>query len=106
MLHILYKTNHFVHILCNFAESLDFIQLEDVFINITYANQNVEQCLNISEYIIDDNVTEEIEYFNLTLSTVQTSFPVNQLIFDRSVAQIFIVDDDMAGKSKKISATS
>jgi hypothetical protein len=81
----------------NFAEPLDFLELDDVFINITYANQDEEQCLNISEYIIDDGVMEDLEYFTLTLSTVQTSFPPDQLIFDRSVAQIFIEDDDTAG---------
>ena len=78
---------------------MDFLPLEDAFINITYANQDVEQCLNISEYIIDDGVAEDLEYFTLTLSTVQTSFPPNQLIFNRDVAQIFIEDDDTAGKS-------
>ena len=83
-----------------FAESFDFLQLDNVFINITYANQDEEQCLNISEYIIDDNVAEETEYFTLTLSTVQTSFPADQLIFNRSVARIFIEDDDTAGNSK------
>ncbi|MCG8625533.1 MAG: hypothetical protein MJE68_26485 [Proteobacteria bacterium] len=55
--------------------------------------------MNISEYIIDDGVAEDLEYFTLTLSTVQTSFPPNQLIFNRDVAQIFIEDDDTAGKS-------
>lgn len=82
-----------------FAESLDFLPLDDVFINITYANQDVEQCLNMSKYIIDDGVAEDLEYFTLTLSTVQTSFPPDQPIFNRGVAQIFIEDDDIAGKS-------
>ena len=56
------------------------------------------QCLNISDYIIDDNVVELTEDFDLSLSIVQTSFPVGQLTFYRPTTQIVIVDDDSVGK--------
>ena len=84
------------HNTLNCAESLDFLQLDNVFINFTYSNQDEEQCSNISEYIVNDGVAEETEYFILTLSwtTVQTSFPPDQLTFNRAVAQVFIEDDD------------
>lgn len=55
------------------------------------------QCLNISDFIIDDRTVEYVEEFSLSLSVVQTSFPVEQLTFYRSMTQIFIVDDDIAG---------
>ena len=86
------------HDTLNCAESLDFLQLDNAFINFTYANQDEEQCLSISEYIVNDGVTEETEYFVLTLSTAQTSFPPDQLTFNRAVARVFIEDDDIAGK--------
>lgn len=55
-------------------------------------------CVNISSFIIDDSMVENDEFFNLSLSVVQTSFPAEQLIFFIGTAQIFIVDDDVPGK--------
>ena len=56
------------------------------------------QCLNISDYIIDDDIAEDIEDFNLSLSIVETSFSEEQLIFYQPTTQVFIVDDDTTGK--------
>ena len=76
---------------------MDYTPFNTIFI-ISSTNQNERQCLNISDYIIDDNVVEYTEEFDLSLSIVQISFPVGQLTFYRPTTQIVIVDDDSVGK--------
>ena len=80
------------------VEFLDYNPLNGTVINITSTNQDQTQCLNISDYIIDDGIAEDIEDFNLSLSVVETSFSEEQLIFYRPTTQVFIVDDDAIGK--------
>ena len=79
-------------------EFLDYNPINGTVINITSTNQDQMQCLNISDYIIDDGIAEDIEDFNLSLSVVEASFSEEQLIFYRPMTQVFIVDDDTTGK--------
>lgn len=80
------------------VEFLDYNPINGTVINITSTNQDQMLCLNISDYIIDDGIAEDIEDFNLSLSVVQTSFSVEQLIFYQPTTQVFIEDDDTTGK--------
>ena len=55
-------------------------------------------CQNIADFIIDDGLVEENETLYLNLTVAEASFAINQLMFGRQMAQLYIVDNDEQGE--------